>query len=84
MLMRDWNASEDGGFMLVDEAIVVWLDFSLVGVGRGEEDMKWFVVGKKDARDGIGPHFREEMGFRLVMLKIMHGLFSLAFGLRRV
>ena len=42
------------------------------------------MVGKKDARDGIGPHFREEMGFRLVMLKIMHWLFSLAFGLRRV
>ena len=50
----------------------------------GKRIRRWFVVGKKDARDGIGPHFREEMGFRLVMLKIMHGLFSLAFGLRRV
>lgn len=65
--MRDWKASEDGGSMLVDEAVVVWLHFSYHKLG--------WVMGKRDARGGIGPHVREEMGCQLWLLMTINGLF---------
>lgn len=65
--MRDWNGSEDGGSMLVDEAVVVWLHFSYHWLG--------WVVGKRDARGGIGPHVREEMGCQLWLFKTINFFF---------
>lgn len=76
-LMRDWNASESGGPMLVHVAFVVWLHFSYHWLG--------WVVGKRVARGGISRHVREEMGCQLWLLKTINGLFlPLEFGLQRV